>query len=115
MADIVKGPAVGGWPLRAFRSDRRFIRNGPVFSPAQRSAHAHPHNQVRQGIGEEGRRKAREGQTDQALSSGNPRIAKADGDAPVQAYIAAMPGWKSDLGKRLDAIITKNVPKVNKC
>ena len=38
------------------------------------------------------------------LSGGNPQIAKADGDAPVQAYIAALPGWKRDLGKRLDAL-----------
>ncbi len=42
------------------------------------------------------------------LSGGNPQIAKADGDAPVQAYIAAMPGWKRDLGKRLDALIVSN-------
>ena len=48
------------------------------------------------------------------LSGGNPQIAKADGDTPVQAYIAAMPGWKSGLGKRLDAIIVKNVPNVRK-
>jgi len=48
------------------------------------------------------------------LSGGNPQIAKADGDAPVQAYIAAMPGWKSDLGKRLDAIIMKSAPKAHK-
>ena len=48
------------------------------------------------------------------LSGGNPQIAKADGDAPVQAYIAAMPGWKSELGKRLDAIIVRNAPKVRK-
>jgi len=48
------------------------------------------------------------------LSGGNPQIAKADGDAPVQAYIAAMPGWKSDLGKRLDALIARNVPNVRK-
>lgn len=48
------------------------------------------------------------------LSGGNPRIAKADGDAPVQAYIAAMPGWKSDLGKRLDSIIVRTVPNVRK-
>jgi hypothetical protein len=48
------------------------------------------------------------------LSGGNPQIAKADGDAPVQAYIAAMPGWKSDLGRRLDAIITRSVPDVRK-
>lgn len=48
------------------------------------------------------------------LSGGNPQIAKADGDAPVQAYIAAMPGWKRDVGKRLDALIVKNVPNVQK-
>jgi hypothetical protein len=48
------------------------------------------------------------------LSGGNPQIAKADGDAPVQAYIAAMPGWKSDLGKRLDALIVRSVPNVRK-
>ncbi len=48
------------------------------------------------------------------LSGGNPQIAKADGDAPVQAYIRAMPGWKSALGKRLDAIIVRNAPKVHK-
>jgi hypothetical protein len=48
------------------------------------------------------------------LSGGNPQIAKADGDAPVQAYIAAMPGWKRDLGKRLDALIVRNVPDVRK-
>ena len=48
------------------------------------------------------------------LSGGNPQIAKADGDAPVQAYIAAMPGWKSDAGRRLDAIITRAVPGVRK-
>ncbi len=48
------------------------------------------------------------------LSGGNPQIAKADGDAPVQAYIAGMPGWKSDIGKRLDAIIVRTVPNVRK-
>ena len=48
------------------------------------------------------------------LSGGNPQIAKADGDAPVQAYIAAMPGWKSDAGRRLDALIVRTVPHVRK-
>ena len=48
------------------------------------------------------------------LSGGNPQIAKADGDAPVQAYIAAMPGWKRDLGRRLDALIVRTVPGVRK-
>ena len=46
------------------------------------------------------------------LSGGNPQIAKADGDAPVQAYIAAMPGWKSDIGRRLDKLIVRYVPGV---
>ena len=48
------------------------------------------------------------------LSGGNPQIAKADGDAPVQAYIAAMPGWKRDVGRRLDALIVRTVPGVRK-
>ena len=48
------------------------------------------------------------------LAGGNPQIAKADGDAPVQAYIAAMPGWKSDVGRRLDALISRTVPGVRK-
>lgn len=48
------------------------------------------------------------------LSGGNPQIAKADGDAPVQAYIAAMPEWKRGVGERLDALITRAVPKVRK-
>ncbi len=48
------------------------------------------------------------------LSGGNPRIAKADGDAPVQAYIAAMPGWKSDVGRSLDDLIVRSVPGVRK-
>jgi hypothetical protein len=48
------------------------------------------------------------------LSGGNPQIAKGYGDAPVQAYIEAMPGWKSDLGRRLDALIVRTVPGVRK-
>lgn len=65
------------------------------------------------------RRKSREKQVGSeakpaVLAGGNPQIAKADGDAPVQAYIAAMPGWKRDLGRRLDALIVRNVPNVRK-
>ena len=48
------------------------------------------------------------------LSGGNPQIAKADGDAPVQAFIAAMPEWKRKVGRRLDALIVRTVPKVRK-
>lgn len=48
------------------------------------------------------------------LSGGNPQIAKGYGDEPVQAYISAMPGWKSDVGRKLDALIVKTVPDVHK-
>ena len=50
----------------------------------------------------------------QLLKGGNPRIPKADGEAPVRAYIAAMPGWKRDVGRRLDALIVRSVPQVRK-
>ncbi|MBX4929182.1 DUF1801 domain-containing protein [Rhizobium binae] len=52
--------------------------------------------------------------TPKLLSGGNPQIVKGHGDAPVQAYIAAMPGWKSEIGRRLDVIITDTVPGVSK-
>ena len=59
--------------------------------------------------------KARPGKKAPALlSGGNPQIAKADGDAPVQAYIAAMPGWKRDVGRCLDALIVRTSPGVRK-
>jgi hypothetical protein len=48
------------------------------------------------------------------LAGGNPQIARADGDAPVQAYIAAMPGWKRDVGRSLDALIVRTVPGARK-
>ena len=48
------------------------------------------------------------------LAGGNPQIAKGHGDAPVQAYIAAMPGWKRDVGQRLDALISRTLPGVRK-
>jgi hypothetical protein len=48
------------------------------------------------------------------LSGGNPQIAKGYGDAPVQEYIAAMPGWKREVGRRLDEIITRTIPGVDK-
>ncbi|UVK36646.1 DUF1801 domain-containing protein [Mesorhizobium sp. AR10] len=59
-------------------------------------------------------RPASEAKPIKLLSGGNPQIAKADGDAPVQAYIAAMPGWKRDVGKRLDALIVRTLPDVRK-
>ena len=48
------------------------------------------------------------------LAGGNPQVAKADGDAPVQAYITAIPGWKRGVGRRLDALIARTVPGVRK-
>ena len=58
--------------------------------------------------------KAKAGKKVKLLSGGNPQIAKGDGDAPVQKYIAAIPGWKREVGKRLDALIVRNVPNVRK-
>jgi hypothetical protein len=57
-------------------------------------------------------RKGRKAAT--VLAGGNPRITKADGNAPVRAYIAAMPGWKREVGERLDALIVRIVPNVRK-
>src|SRR5207244_4465504 len=75
-------------------------------SPAKAGAPAKPGVRAKPG--------ARAAKPVKLLSGGNPQIAKADGDAPVQAYIAAMPGWKRDIGKRLDALIMRNVPNVRK-
>ena len=54
------------------------------------------------------------GEGPRLLAGGNPQIPKGDGDGPVQAYIAAMPGWKSDVGRRLDELIVRTVPDVRK-
>jgi hypothetical protein len=58
--------------------------------------------------------KPQSGKAAKLLSGGNPQIAKGYGDAPVQAYIAAMPGWKRDIGRRLDALVARTVPGVRK-
>ena len=64
------------------------------------------------------KRAARPARTDAGtptlLAGGNPRIPKGDGDAPVQAYIEAMPGWKREVGRRLDELIVRTVPDVRK-
>ena len=60
------------------------------------------------------RRAAKKASKPALLAGGNPQIAKAEGDAPVRAYIAAMPGWKRDVGRRLDALIARTVPGVRK-
>ena len=57
---------------------------------------------------------AKQTRTPKLLSGGNPQIPKGYGDAPVQAYIAAMPGWKSEIGRRIDALITRSVSGVQK-
>jgi hypothetical protein len=54
------------------------------------------------------------GATPVLLSGGNPQIAKGEGDVPIQAYIAAMPGWKSEVGRRLDALVERIVPGARK-
>jgi hypothetical protein len=59
-------------------------------------------------------KKSRKAAKPALLAGGNPQIAKADGDAPVQAYIAAMPAWKRDVGRRLDALIVRGAPGVRK-
>jgi hypothetical protein len=60
------------------------------------------------------KRSAKPAKTVKLLAGGNPQIAKADGDAPVQAYIAALPGFKRDVGRRLDALVVRAVPGVRK-
>ena len=67
----------------------------------------------RKAVAKSSARKPTKAATPTLLSGGNPQIAKADGDAPVQAYIAAMPGWKRDVGRRLDALIVRTVPNVH--
>ena len=57
---------------------------------------------------------ARKASPAKLLAGGNPQIAKADGHAPVRAYIAAMPGWKRSVGRRLDALVVRTVPGVRK-
>lgn len=60
------------------------------------------------------RARASAGKKPVLLAGGNPQIAKGDGDAAVQAYIGAMPGWKREIGRRMDALITRSVPGVRK-
>jgi hypothetical protein len=57
---------------------------------------------------------ARTAKEPRLLAGGNPQIPKGDGDGPVQAYLDAMPGWKRDIGRRLDDLIVRTVPDVRK-
>ena len=92
-------------PARAKPKAKRTSRASKPRKPAARSRSSSK-------TGAKAKPGARDGVV--LLSGGNPQIAKADGDAPVQAYIAAMPGWKRDVGKRLDALIARNVPDVRR-
>src|SRR6188508_1878260 len=75
----------------------------------------HPKTAAKKAPGRRAAGKAASGAPEPALlAGGNPRISKAAGDAPLQAYIAAMPGWKRGLGRRLDALIVRTVPGVHK-
>jgi hypothetical protein len=88
-----------GRPRNASRTRPNPPTSGPK-SPAKAGAKAEP--------------RARKATPVKLLSGGNPQIAKADGDAPVRAYIAAIPGWKRTVAKRLDALVVRNVPGVRK-
>ena len=70
--------------------------------------------QPRKKVAKASPRKSTKAAKPKLLAGGNPQIAKGDGDAPVKSYIAAMPGWKRDLGRRLDALIVRAVPNVRK-
>src|SRR6185436_9191902 len=97
--DIHEGEQVDAGAFQALVK-AAVAQNGPPAKKAKPSANAKPG--------------ARTAKPVKLLSGGNPQIAKGDGEAPVQAYIAAMPGWKRDIGKRLDALIVRTVPDVRK-
>jgi hypothetical protein len=101
--DIHEGEQVDAAAFKALVK-AAVARNAPQTTTAKAGAMAKPRVKS----------KPRAAHPAKLLSGGNPQIAKADGDAPVQAYIAAMPGWKRDVGKRLDALIEDNVPNVRK-
>jgi hypothetical protein len=88
--------------------------NKPRKSAAESKSAPKAGAKARQGAGEAKPIMVREGEEVVLLSGGNPQIAKAEGDAPVQSYIAAMPGWKRDVGRRLDALVVRSEPKVRK-
>lgn len=93
------------------------VQTAPIAVPAKKAA-AKPANSSAKRSTPRAKPATRKGPAAAAnpklLSGGNPQIAKSEGDAPVQAYIAAMPGWKRDVGQRLDALIVGAVPDVRK-
>jgi hypothetical protein len=98
------------------KTERASRASGARKAAAKAKKTANASAKAKPGAREAKQIKARKGEKVSVvlLSGGNPQIAKADGDAPVQAYIAAMPGWKSDAGRRLDALIVRTVPGVRK-
>jgi len=100
--DIREGDALDAEAFKALiqAAVKENLRAGPTKAKSGTKAKRHKLQKNEQGV--------------VLLSGGNPQIAKADGDAPVQAYIAAMPGWKSGIGRWLDDVIVRNVPHVRK-
>ncbi len=86
----------------------------PKRSPDERRGAARRKTRGKSSLPAKSSRHPRKPPPARLLAGGNPQIAKGDGDAPVQAYIAAMPGWKRAVGERLDALIERTVPGVRK-
>ena len=112
--DIHEGEEVDAPAFKAlFRAAAALNRGG---KPASKSSKPKPGMAAAKGRRSSAARTAGSGPSEDVvlLSGGNPQISKADGDAPVQKYIAAMPGWKRDVGRRLDALVARAVPDVRK-
>ena len=97
----------------ANKTSRKSAKAAPPKKPAAKWIAAKPAH-PRKSITKSSVRKPTEAAKPKLLAGGNPQIAKADGNAAVAAYIAAMPGWKRDIGRRLDALVVRTVPGVRK-
>src|SRR5262245_46215548 len=106
---IVKEAA--GKPVRATATSAKG-RADPAPRPTEKSAAKNPRTPAPSKAAVPSSSGRAQAAKPALLSGGNPQIPKGDGDAPVQAYIAAMPGWKSDAGRRIDALIVRTVPNV---
>ena len=117
--DIHEGEKVDAGAFKALvnaavaRNGPRGEETGDPEAPVGQRAVRRSRSDAR-GLSMAGKSKPKAAAKPKLLAGGNPQIAKADGDAPVQAYIAGMPGWKRDVGRRLDALIARNVPNVRK-
>jgi hypothetical protein len=119
--DIHEGEKVDAGAFKALVTaavshNRSTAKSDKARAPAKAGAKAGPGAKARPAASEARPARKREGGKVGVvlLSGGNPQIAKGDGDPPVQAYIAAMPGWKREVGNRLDALIVRSVPNVRK-